>query len=346
MAWWTGSSPGRGCARNWRACSGSWKGCQVADENVIQALEDKIAELRRLVERDGVDLREELALLEQRLQALRREHYRGLSDWDRVRLARHPGRPRGLELVRRVCEDFYELRGDRMGGDDPALRGGLARLGERPVVVLFHHRGSSKEEQRACRAGMALPSGYRKAARLMRLADRLRLPLVTFIDTPGAYPGVEAEERNIAGAIAECIATMLSLSVPTVAVILGEGGSGGAIALAVADRVLMLENATYTVISPEGAAAILWKDATAAPQAAQALALSAPRLLELGVVDEVIPEPLGGAHVDPGATAQGLRASLIKHLAELQALPVDKRRHLRYSRYRNAGSRGTKAKAG
>jgi len=317
----------------------------VADERTIRALEEKVAELRRLVEEGGVDLREELALLERRLQALRRELYESLSDWDRVRLARHPGRPRGLELVKRVCENFYELRGDRMGGDDPALRGGLARLGGRPVAVLFHHRGCSPEEQRACRGGMALPAGYRKAARIMHIAERLRLPLVTFIDTPGAYPGVEAEAANIAGAIAECIATMLSLSVPTVAAILGEGGSGGAIALAAADRVLMLENATYTVISPEGAAAILWKDAAAAPQAAQALALSAPRLLELGVIDEVIPEPLGGAHVDPDATAQAIRDAVVRHVSELEGLPLDERRKLRYSRYRNAGNCGVKAKA-
>ena len=317
----------------------------MADERTIRALEEKVAELRRLVEEDGVDLQEELALLERRLQALRRELYESLSDWDRVRLARHPGRPRGLELVKRVCEDFYELRGDRMGGDDPALRGGLARLGGRPVAVLFHHRGCSPEEQRACRGGMALPAGYRKAARIMHIAERLRLPLVTFIDTPGAYPGVEAEAANIAGAIAECIATMLSLSVPTVAAILGEGGSGGAIALAAADRVLMLENATYTVISPEGAAAILWKDAAAAPQAAEALALSAPRLLELGVIDEVIPEPLGGAHVDPDATAQAIRDAVIRHLSELEGLALDERRKLRYSRYRNAGNCGVKAKA-
>ncbi|HHE47692.1 MAG TPA: acetyl-CoA carboxylase carboxyl transferase subunit alpha, partial [Candidatus Acetothermia bacterium] len=191
----------------------------------------------------------------------------------------------------------------------------------------------------------ALPSGYRKAARIMHIAERLHLTVVTFIDTPGAYPGIEAEAANIAGAIAECIATMLSLSVPTVAVILGEGGSGGAIALAAADRVLMLENSTYTVISPEGAAAILWKDAAAAPQAAQALALSAPRLLELGVIDEVIPEPLGGAHVDPDATAQAIRDAVKRHVSELEGLPLDERRKLRYSRYRNAGNCGAKAKA-
>jgi len=193
---------------------------------------------------------------------------------------------------------------------------------------------------------MALPCGYRKAVRIMRVAERLRLPLLTFIDTPGAYPGVQAEEQNIAGAIAESIAVMLELSVPTVAVILGEGGSGGAIALAAADRVLMLENATYTVISPEGAAAILWKDAAAAPQAAQALALSAPRLKELGVADEVIPEPLGGAHADPEGAAQAVREAVLRHLEELLQLPLDERLKLRYSRYSNAGNLGAKAKTG
>lgn len=318
----------------------------MRDEKAIRALEEKVAELRRLIDEGGLELSQELEVLEQRLQQLRREQYTKLSDWDRVQLARHPDRPRGLSLIEKVCDDFYELRGDRVGGDDPALRGGVARLGGRPVAVLFHERGGTPAEQRACRGGMPLPSGYRKAARIMRLAGRLRLPLISFVDTPGAYPGAEAEAGNIAGAIAECLATLLSLPVPTLAVILGEGGSGGAIAIAACDRVLMLENATYTVISPEGAAAILWKDANAAPQAAQALALSAARLNKLGVVDELIPEPVGGAHLDPQATARALREALLANLQELASLRVEELLKLRYSRYRNVGIRGAKAKAG
>jgi acetyl-CoA carboxylase carboxyl transferase subunit alpha len=317
----------------------------MPDENTIRSLEEKLAELRRLVEEEGLELGEELSLLEGRLRRLKEEAYRDLSDWDRVKLARHPERPRGLKLVGEVCDDFYELRGDRLGSDDLALRGGIARLAGQPLLILFHHRGDTPEEQRLCRAGMAMPSGYRKAVRLMRIAERLRLPVLTLIDTPGAFPGVKAEEENIAGAIAESIATMLELSVPTVAVIVGEGGSGGAIALAASDRVLMLENAIYTVISPEGAAAILWKDASAAPQAAQALALAAPRLLELGVIDEIIPEPLGGAHLDHRATASAIRAAVLRHLEEISPLSVEERRELRYSKYRNVGIRGTRAKA-
>ncbi|MGC9529594.1 MAG: acetyl-CoA carboxylase carboxyltransferase subunit alpha [Candidatus Bipolaricaulaceae bacterium] len=315
----------------------------MTEDRAVRALEEKVAELRRLVDEDGLDLRAELESLERKLAQLREARYTSLSDWDRVQLARRHDRPGGLAFVRALTEAFYELRGDRLGGDDPALRGGVARLGGQAVVAVFHHRGEDAQQRRRCRAGMALPSGYRKAQRIMRLAGRLGLPVVTLIDTPGAFPGIEAEENNIAGAIAECIATMLALPVPTVAVILGEGGSGGAVALAAADRVLMLENATYSVISPEGAAAILWKDAAAAPRAAQALALSAPRLQELGVVDEVIPEPVGGAHVNPEAVTAAVGAAVGRHLAELAPLPLDERRKLRYKRYRNAGNCGAGA---
>ncbi len=318
----------------------------MVDDSSIRALEEKVAELRQMMETGGVDLREELASLENKLFALRREQYARMSDWDRVKLARHPERPRGLPLVEALAEAFYELRGDRMGGNDPALRGGPARLAGQRVMLLFHHRGSTPEEQRQCRFGMATPQGYRKSLRLMNTAERLRLPVVTLVDTPGAYPGVQSEEQNIAGAIAECIARMLSLSVPTLSVILGEGGSGGAIALTAADRVLMMENATYSVISPEGAAAILWKDPSATSQAAQALCLTAPHLLELGLVDEVIPEAVGGAHTDLHKTADDLREVLGKHLDTLTAAPLDELTRLRYKRYRNAGSARTPADQG
>ncbi len=310
----------------------------MVDEATLKALEEKVTELRRLVEQDGLALEEELALLERRLEELRREYFARLSDWDRVKLARDPRRPTGIELVEQVFDDFYELRGDRLLRDDPALRGGLAKLSGKPLVVLFHQKGKTLEEQKRYRFGMAGPAGYRKAVRLMELAGRLRLPLVSLVDTPGAYPGVEAESHNIAGTIAQCLQTMLGLPVPTVAVIVGEGGSGGAVAIACADRVLMLEYAIYSVISPEGAAAILWKDQKAAPKAAEALGLSAPKLKDLGVIDEVLPEPLGGAHSDPQATAATVRTALEQHLSELSSLPLDKLLSLRYKRYRHAGS--------
>ncbi|MGY4706164.1 acetyl-CoA carboxylase carboxyltransferase subunit alpha [Candidatus Bipolaricaulota sp. J31] len=310
----------------------------MVDEGTLKALEDKIAELKKLVQQDGLELAEELSLLERKLEELRREYFSTLSDWDRVKLARHERRPTGIELVEKVFDDFYELRGDRLLGDDQALRGGLAKLGGKPVVVLFHQKGRTLEEQKRYRFGMAGPAGYRKATRLMRMADRLRLPLISLVDTPGAYPGVEAESHNIAGTIARSIETMLSVRVPTVAVIVGEGGSGGAVAIACADRVLMFEYAIYSVISPEGAAAILWKDQKAAPKAAEALGLSAPKLLALGVIDEMLPEPLGGAHTDPDAAAATVREALMRHLGELSSLPLDELLALRYKRYRDVGS--------
>lgn len=313
----------------------------MINDDQVRLLEEKAAELRRLAEEQGLDLASEISLLEKRINELREELYQGLTDWDRVQLSRRPDRPSGLPFVQAIADSFYELRGDRTVGDDPALRGGLAKVGGRRCVLFFHHRGSTPEEQRACRFGMASAEGYRKALRLMALARRLRLPLLTLINTPGAYPGVQAEAHNIAGAIAECIWTMLNHPAPTVAVILGEGGSGGAVALAAADRVLILENATYSVISPEGASAILWNDASFAPNAAQALGLTAPRLRELGVVDEVIPEPLGGAHTDFQATVATVREAMLRHLRELSALPVDELLHLRYNRYRHVGGKSS-----
>jgi len=318
----------------------------MPSEDAIRVLEAKVAELRQMVVDGELDLKDELALLEGKLQGLKKKRYASLSDWDRVSLARHPQRPRGLQLASAVCEAFYELRGDRSIGDDPALRGGLARLGGHRVMLLFHHRGTTPEEQRTCRSGMATPQGYRKALRLMDIAQRLRLPLVTLVDTPGAYPGVESEQQNIAGAIAACIARLLRLRVPTVTAIHGEGGSGGAIALAVADWVIMLENATYSVISPEGAAAILWKDANAASEAATALAITAPRLLEMGIVDEVIAEPLGGAHTDADATADSLRDAIARSLETSAHRSLDERLSMRYKRYRHAGGSRSNANQG
>lgn len=310
----------------------------MTEEKRLNALEEKAAELRRLAQENGLDLSAELMVLEQKIAALKQASGVGFSAWERVQLARRPDRPSGLPFVQAFCTAFYELRGDRVVSEDPALRGGLAKLAEQKVALLFHHRGTTPEEQRQARFGMASAQGYWKARRIMEVAAHLKLPLLTLINTPGAYPGVQAETHNIAGAIAGCICQMLRHPQPTLAVILGEGGSGGAVALAAADRVLMLENATYSVISPEGAASILWKDAKQAPTAAEHLKLTAQDLKALGVVDEVIPEPPGGAHTDFQATVEAVREAVLRHLRELSVPPLDELLKLRYNRYRHVGS--------
>ena len=309
----------------------------MSDERTLDLLETKIKELRELNKMDGIDLSSEIARLEKKLAALRRELYSNLSEWERVKLARHPNRPYALDYIGMIFTDFYELHGDRLAGDDPAIVAGLARLDEKPVAVIGQQKGKSVEENKQRNFGMPRPQGYRKARRIMKLAERFSFPVITLIDTPGAYPGLESEERNIGEAIAVNLETMATLRTPIIATVIGEGGSGGAIAIGVADRVLMLENAIYSVISPEGAAAILWKDKARVKEAAAALNLSAPRLHELGVIDEVIPEPLGGAHKDPQTTAAALKSALVRHLAELVQLPLDALVSARYDRYRGIG---------
>ncbi|WP_433124140.1 acetyl-CoA carboxylase carboxyltransferase subunit alpha [Micromonospora sp. CA-240977] len=266
--------------------------------------------------------------------------------WDTVRLARHPGRPTTLDYLDSVFDGFLELHGDRLGGDCPAVVGGVARLADRHVMVIGHQKGHTTAELVARNFGMASPAGHRKALRLMRLAARLGLPVVTLVDTPGADPGVSAEEQGQAAAIAENILTLTVLPTPVLAVITGEGGSGGALALAVADRVLMLENAVYSVISPEGCAAILWPDRSAAPQAARALRLTAPDLCRLGVVDEVVPEPTTAAHDDPAETAHRLRAALLSNLLPLLDVPPAMLVRLRRQRFRRFGMARGGARAG
>ncbi|MEU4473458.1 acetyl-CoA carboxylase carboxyltransferase subunit alpha [Micromonospora sp. NPDC023888] len=266
--------------------------------------------------------------------------------WDTVRLARHPGRPTTLDYLDSVFDGFLELHGDRLGGDCPAVVGGVARLADRHVMVIGHQKGHTTAELVARNFGMASPAGHRKALRLMRLAARLGLPVVTLVDTPGADPGVSAEEQGQAAAIAENILTLTVLPTPVLAVITGEGGSGGALALAVADRVLMLENAVYSVISPEGCAAILWPDRSAAPQAARALKLTAPDLCRLGVVDEVVPEPSTAAHDDPAETAHRLRAALLSNLLPLLDVPPAMLVRLRRQRFRRFGMARAGARAG
>jgi len=309
----------------------------MSDERTLDLLEAKIEELRQLDAADGMDLSSEIAKLETKLEELRVELYANLSDWERVRIARHPKRPYALDYIDEIFDGFFELHGDRIDGDDRALVAGLAQLDGRTVVVLGQQKGRSTEENKERYFGMTRPQGYRKARRVVELAERFSFPVITMIDTPGAYPGLESEEANIGGAIAESLATMARVRVPSVAVVIGEGGSGGALAIGLADRVLMLENAIYTVITPEGAAAILWKDKERIKDAAAALNLTAPHLHDLGLIDAVVPEPLGGAQKDFAATADALKRELTQQLVQLSKAKTSKLLADRYARYRAIG---------
>jgi acetyl-CoA carboxylase carboxyl transferase subunit alpha len=293
-------------------------------EKPLIDLERQIAHLKRLAVDQRLDVQWEIAPLEQRLGELRREIYRDLSPMQRVQVARHPRRPYALDYLGSVFTDFVELRGDRLFRDDPAIVAGWARLDDRPVMVIGQQKGRDTKENLRRNFGMPHPEGYRKALRLMHTAARFGAPVITLIDTPGAYPGLGAEERGQAEAIARNLEEMARLRTPLVAAIIGEGGSGGALALGLADRVLMLENAVYSVISPEGCAAILWKDAGQKERAAQALRLTAADLLELGVIDTIVPEPDGGAHADPDGAAQALGQALRQAVDDLIATPPDR----------------------
>ncbi len=291
-------------------------------EKPIVDLERRIEDLRGFATGENIEVAEELKRLERKADRLRREIYSKLTRWQRVKLARHPRRPYTLDYLKVIAPDFMELHGDRRFGDDPAIVSGLAILDGVPMVLIGQQKGRDTKENIYRNFGMAHPEGYRKALRLMQLAAKLGCPIVTFVDTPGAYPGVGAEERGQSEAIARNILEMAHIPVPIVAIVIGEGGSGGALALAVGDVVLMLENSIYSVITPEGCAAILWKDATKAEQAAEALKLTAHDLLELKVIDEVIPEPLGGAHRDPDETAKRLKEAILRHVRGLLGLPI------------------------
>ena len=291
-------------------------------EKPIAELERQIEELRRLATQRSLDVKREIAPLEERLVELRAEIYSSLTPFQRVQVARHPRRPYALDYINTVFTDFIELHGDRLFRDDPAIVGGTARLRGRAVVLIGQQKGRDTKENLRRNFGMPHPEGYRKALRLMKLGERFRLPVITLIDTPGAYPGLGAEERGQAEAIARNLEVMATLRTPIVAMVIGEGGSGGALALGVADRVLMLENSIYSVISPEGCAAILWKDSSQRERAAEALKLTAPDLLALGVIDEIVPEPAGGAHADPDGAGATLGEALTRHVAELDTLAV------------------------
>jgi acetyl-CoA carboxylase carboxyl transferase subunit alpha len=301
-------------------------------EQPIAELEAKIEELKHVTPDGGVSLQDEIARLKQKSAQLTQSIFANLTPWQITQLARHPHRPYTLDYATMIFTDFQELHGDRMYGDDLAIVGGLARLDDRAVMIIGHQKGRDTKERVRRNYGMPKPEGYRKALRLMRLAERFRLPLITFIDTPGAYPGVGSEERGQSEAIARNLFEMSVMSIPVVSCVIGEGGSGGALAIGVCDRLLMLQYSTYSVISPEGCASILWKSADKKEVAADSMGLTADRLFKLGLVDEVLPEPLGGAHRDPVATAQVLKAALAKHLGNLEKLSPDKLRAARDAR--------------
>ncbi|MFO7261299.1 MAG: acetyl-CoA carboxylase carboxyltransferase subunit alpha [bacterium] len=306
-------------------------------ERDIAELEQQIARLQEMARARGLDVTEEIGVLERKLERLKAQRMSRLSAIERVQLARHPQRPYTLDYIERAFTDFIELHGDRGFRDDQAIVGGWARLEGESVMVIGQQKGRDMKENLRRNFGMPHPEGYRKALRLMQMADKFRRPIITLIDTPGAYPGIGAEERGQAEAIARNLREMARLSVPVVSVVIGEGGSGGALALGVADRVLMFENSIYSVISPEGCAAILWKTAEARDKAAEALKLTAADLASLGVIDEVIAEPPGGAHTDWDEAARRLRAAVVRHLDELRALPPDELRARRWAKFEAIG---------
>ncbi len=314
-------------------------------EKPLRELEKQLESLHQQSLENNIDMATELSAIEEKIDTTRREIYSGLTPWQRVQVARHPRRPYALDYVGYICTGFQELHGDRQYKDDQALIGGTAFLDGKPVMIIAQQKGRDTKENIIRNFGMPQPEGYRKALRLMKLAEKFGLPVLSFIDTPGAYPGVESEARHVSEAIAVNLREMSLLKVPSVAVIVGEGGSGGALGIGVTDRVLIFENSYYSVISPEGCAAILWKDRSHAPKAAEALKLNAASLLELGVVDEVIAEPLGGAHNDPEAAAVSLKKAFTRHLGELTRKSPDKLLADRYDRYRALGEyRETAAK--
>jgi acetyl-CoA carboxylase carboxyl transferase subunit alpha len=292
-------------------------------EKPLANLQEQIDQMRRTANAGGIDVTADIDRLEARAAGQLRDLYANLSPWQKTLVARHPDRPHFKQLVAGMFSDFMPLAGDRAFGDDQAILGGLARLGDRRVMVIGHEKGQDTTSRLAHNFGMGKPEGYRKAIRLMQLADRFNIPVVTLVDTSGAFPGIEAEERGQAEAIARSTETCLSLGVPMVAVVVGEGGSGGAIALAAANRVLMLEHAVYAVISPEGCASILWRTADKASDAATAMKVTAQDLKALGVIDAIVPEPVGGAHRDPAATINALSAAIGAQLAALESLSAD-----------------------
>ncbi|WP_066292506.1 acetyl-CoA carboxylase carboxyl transferase subunit alpha [Bacillus sp. FJAT-29937] len=306
-------------------------------EKPVIELRNKISELKEFTKNADVDLSAEIEKLEARLEKLENEIYENMKPWDRVQIARHPGRPTTLDYISLLFTDFFECHGDRTFADDEAIVGGIAKYKGLPVTVIGHQRGKDTKENIRRNFGMPHPEGYRKALRLMKQAEKFRRPIICFIDTKGAYPGKAAEERGQSEAIARNLFEMASLKVPVVCIVIGEGGSGGALALGVGNHIHMLENSTYSVISPEGAAAILWKDSTQAKRAAESMRITAPDLKELGIVDEIIPEVKGGAHKDLKQQAHFIDEILYKSLKELKRFTEDQLTIHRYDKYKSIG---------
>lgn len=309
-------------------------------ERKVLELEEKIKEIKQFAAVEKADFGDEVRKLERKAAKLRKEIFSHLTPWQRTQLARHPGRPYTLDYIRFLLTDFVELAGDRLYGEDHAIVGGLAKFEGKSIVVIGHQKGRDTKDNLYRNFAMSNPEGYRKALRLMKLGEKFRKPILTFIDTPGAFPGIGAEERGQAEAVARNLREMSELRVPIVVVITGEGGSGGALALGVGDVVLMMEYAIYSVISPEGCAAILWKDSTKAPEAAQALGLTARTLKSLDIIDEIVPEPSGGAHRDPEGAAQLLKGYLSKYLKEMAHTETSKLLERRYQKFRRMGKYG------
>ena len=306
-------------------------------EKPIFELESKIEELRLLGDEKHISIEPELKKLEQKLDKMKEKVYSNLTAWQRVQIARHPDRPYTLDYIRILAKDFVEIHGDRQFADDLALVAGFATIGDKKVIIMGHQKGRDTVENVKRNFGCAHPEGYRKALRVMELAGKFHIPIVVLIDTPGAYPGIGAEERGQAQAIAENLKKMCRIPTPIVATVIGEGGSGGAIGIGVADRVLILQHAYYSVISPEGCASILWRNAVKAPEAAEALKINAEHLLEFKIVDEVVEEPLGGAHRDPMAVSTILKDKVLTHLKDLEKLSPEQLLEQRYEKYRQIG---------
>jgi acetyl-CoA carboxylase carboxyl transferase subunit alpha len=307
-------------------------------EQPIAELDAKIEELRHASTGQAFNIDEEVARLREKLKVKTAEIFRNLNSWQTTQLSRHPARPYTLDYIGVICEEFHELAGDRMYADDAAIVGGLGRINGRPVMIIGHQKARDTKGKIKRNFGMPRPEGYRKALRLMKMAERFKLPLLTFIDTMGAYPGIGAEERGQSEAIARNLLEMADLETPIVCTVIGEGGSGGALAIGVGDRTLMLQYATYSVITPEGCASILWKSPDKVKDAAEALGMTAPRLLELGLIDKIVREPLGGAHRNPRSMAIRLKAVLMNQLDELEAMPVTDLLEQRYKRLRGYGA--------
>lgn len=306
-------------------------------EKPLFELENRIEQIRELAKENSVDVSDQIQQLEGRAVQLREEIFTNLAPTQRLQLARHPRRPSTLDYIQSISEEWIELHGDRCGGDDPALVAGIGRIEGRSVVMLGHQKGRDTKDNVARNFGMASPGGYRKAMRLMNHANRFGMPILTFIDTPGAWAGVQAEELGQGEAIAYNLREMFRLDVPIICTVIGEGGSGGALGIGVGDRLLMFEHAVYTVATPEACAAILWKDAKKSPQAAEALKITAEDLKQLGILDDLLPEPLGGAHSDPLKASEILKTSILHHLSELDALSPKQRRDGRYQKFRHIG---------